>query len=861
MSAPGIRVIRGPGWKQGEADGGEGHVGTIIAAKDDGNADVIWDGGQRMTVKSGSQEIRVLDNAPVGIRHKGVTCDGCHETNIVGMRWKCGECEDYDLCSPCYFNDCHDRGHQFMRYETPVTAPVKMEKRSKCITIQVMGIYPDATVVRGLHWEWQDQDGGPGKDGVVTDLMTPGDNSARSSVRVAWQAGGSNVYRLGLKGKVDLQYKEDHEARGGNCYPQHLPVFDAKNYKQMMDGGQMGTTQDDVIHDGDRVYIDLPADKVQQLRQTGNEIVQVLDRLGVVQGTIPSGEAVVVFGPRKYKVSQSILKKVPKFRLGDRVRVLGDERKVSSLQDGHGGYNRSMRLSLGKVGEVAMIDSDGDVVVQFQDHKWCYNPVCLTLAPGRSLDSVSAGSRMVTHRGGSNSDDSDVGESGLNMVGELLGAMALAAAMQQATQGLEVRVFLKVVIDGDVAKVRQLLGREPKLVEAAEQSVTALHIAANLGHVHIVQLLVEKGAPINLRDKNGETPLTVGMKHDAVAEYLIKKGADVTVANNNGQTASHKAALYGHAHILRLLIAKGADVNAMDKAGDTPLHDAISKSRTTAAEVLIGCSDTDVRRKNKKGFTPLQFAAFKGEASIAELVVRKTQSVVNEQKEDGFTALHIAAINNHTDVMKVLLDKGKATVDMRTQKKQTSLHLAAQEAYMDAVQLLSTHGADMNAKDCDGNRPLHTLLSSHTGAVRGGDLLLLLLVGQAPKVKEEERVRIACFLLRAGADPEARNDQGKTALESCPNVSIAEAVRRFLTANPNLTRPTSAALARQRSLTASDLCRKCINQQATILLVPCGHKAICKTCCGKINSCPQCGSFIRSMHDESGKELKTCRVM
>ena len=52
----------------------------------------------------------------------------------------------------------------------------------------------------------------------------------------------------------------------------------------------------------------------------------------------------------------------------------------------------------------------------------------------------------------------------------------------------------------------------------------------------------------------------------------------------------------------------------------------------------------------------------------------------------------------------------------------------------------------------------------------------------APKVKEEERVRIACYLLQAGADPEARNNHGKTALDVCGNENITDAVRRFLAA-------------------------------------------------------------------------------
>ena len=65
MSA-GLRVIRGPGWSQGEADGGEGHVGTVVDVQADGRVEVTWDGGQVTKVKAGSKELLLLDNATVG---------------------------------------------------------------------------------------------------------------------------------------------------------------------------------------------------------------------------------------------------------------------------------------------------------------------------------------------------------------------------------------------------------------------------------------------------------------------------------------------------------------------------------------------------------------------------------------------------------------------------------------------------------------------------------------------------------------------------------------------------------------------------------------------------------------------------
>ncbi len=72
---PGTRVVRGPDWTQGNQDGGEGHVGTVVSKGSDhlrarsGEVLVLWDDGREGVYragKDGAHDLRLLDNASIG---------------------------------------------------------------------------------------------------------------------------------------------------------------------------------------------------------------------------------------------------------------------------------------------------------------------------------------------------------------------------------------------------------------------------------------------------------------------------------------------------------------------------------------------------------------------------------------------------------------------------------------------------------------------------------------------------------------------------------------------------------------------------------------------------------------------------
>ena len=93
--------------------------------------------------------------------------------------------------------------------------------------------------------------------------------------------------------------------------------------------------------------------------------------------------------------------------------------------------------------------------------------------------------------------------------------------------------------------------------------------AAGEGRLEEVQRLINEGADVNAKLKDGYTAL-MGASWAGnleVMKILIEKRVDVNAKNTNGLTALMFASATGNLEVVKLLLEKGADVNAKDLDG------------------------------------------------------------------------------------------------------------------------------------------------------------------------------------------------------------------------------------------------------------------------------------------------------
>ncbi len=344
----------------------------------------------------------------------------------------------------------------------------------------------------------------------------------------------------------------------------------------------------------------------------------------------------------------------------------------------------------------------------------------------------------------------------------------------------------------------QLRDRNSDNGSAGEQNSKLMRVVAD--HKAMLELLTEHGADVNARNVRGWTPLHIlleradwreGDPNELVdtVKFLIAHGADLNATGIDGDTPLHLAAGNGWARIAELLIAKGANINAKHKsvagaydpwpAGQTPLLRSLRGGMTDVANLLIA-KGADINVRDASGATPLLLALHGERENSAPWVTGRKYSYMDDAANR--LAWHAARHKAYGEIVRELLARG-ADPNAKDEDGDTPLHNAVQDGNEELARLLVASGADVNVENAGGSTALHyavcesrsltELLLSHGAAVdptdRQGDTPLhnAALRGQADIVE---------LLLTKGANPNARNNAGQTPLDKATRRRHSEIV-------------------------------------------------------------------------------------
>jgi ankyrin repeat protein len=271
--------------------------------------------------------------------------------------------------------------------------------------------------------------------------------------------------------------------------------------------------------------------------------------------------------------------------------------------------------------------------------------------------------------------------------------------------------------EGNERDVQACIAADETLIHARDPknfNRSPLHVAVQCGKTVTVQLLLEAGADKEAKDKFNLTPLLIAAKSGLanISQILLQAGADKDAKDNSQKTPMHLAVNMGNISTVQVLVEAGADVHAKDKDGKIPLD--ISRERA---------------------------ALYPGSGHEEIVALLETLTVASES-----TPVSTADVQSSTEAP---VASGSTPVDAASGE---DIFVRISKGNEQGVQeLIAADNTVVNSKGPCGMTPLHYAIAYNQGA-------------------------IAKLLLKAGADPHTKCDDGNTSLAYAQMMSLTEIV-------------------------------------------------------------------------------------
>ncbi|CAG07204.1 unnamed protein product, partial [Tetraodon nigroviridis] len=205
---------------------------------------------------------------------------------------------------------------------------------------------------------------------------------------------------------------------------------------------------------------------------------------------------------------------------------------------------------------------------------------------------------------------------------------------------------------------------------------------------------MDKGLDPNFQDSDtGETPLSLAVQCEPsggeAIRVLVEGGAHIDFRSKDGLTPVHKA-VRGHRHTALLaLLSLGASPDYKDRRGLTPLyHTVLTGGETSCCETLL-YHHAKLGIRDENGWDETHQACQHGNSQHLEhLLFYGADSA--SQNASGNTALHICALYNKESCARILLYRG-AKKETKNNSGQTPFQVAVMSGHFELGEIIKNH--------------------------------------------------------------------------------------------------------------------------------------------------------------------------
>jgi ankyrin repeat protein len=208
-------------------------------------------------------------------------------------------------------------------------------------------------------------------------------------------------------------------------------------------------------------------------------------------------------------------------------------------------------------------------------------------------------------------------------VEELLAALSAYALDNEKDTEIEATTTTPFISTNDTMQLMKLLlekGADPNS-PAGDSSL--LHVAAKLGDRQAIEILLDRGARIEAKDKDGRTALHLAARngHVDTVRLLLDREAEIEAIDENGCRALHLAARNGLEDTVRLLLDRGADIQEKEyELGRTALFLAAIEAVHEATVRLLLDRGAMWETQEWGGCDALEAATLEGHEAIAQIL-------------------------------------------------------------------------------------------------------------------------------------------------------------------------------------------------------------------------------------------------